>query len=393
VADITQLIRCPLTHGDLHKLNEAEIAETNARISACQLFHLDGSLVELPLEEAYKSSAGGFVYPVVDGITILLAHLAIVMDPGEASYFSQEFSEEKRLVMDFYDQTGWQRTEGEAYKDAARFEDLRPVSRDYIHRCHLRLKRYFASQGNYLLDVASGPIQYPEYLEYSQGFERRICADISFVALKEAKKHLGNKGIYLLCDVTNLPLKDQVVDAFVSLHTIYHVPAGDQLTAIRELHRVLRKDKQGVIVYSWGRNSLMMKMLYNPTAVIIKAMMSVRRRIPAWLKGIIKRVQGKPSATRQTNGKSSPASAASTQSVRRPYMFAHDYGWYQANIASSFQCQLVPWRSVNVPFLRAYIHRRILGKQILSILFRLEDAFPRFFARYGQYPVFILEKK
>ena len=37
-------------------------------------------------------------------------------------------------------------------------KDFRVVSRDYIHKCHLRVNDYLPRRGKYLLDVASGPI-------------------------------------------------------------------------------------------------------------------------------------------------------------------------------------------------------------------------------------------
>ncbi len=62
-----------------------------------------------------------------------------------------------------------------------------PVARDYIHRCHLRVNRYIASHGDFLLDAGSGPVQWPEYLTYSEGYRFRVCLDISITALKEAR--------------------------------------------------------------------------------------------------------------------------------------------------------------------------------------------------------------
>jgi len=63
--------------------------------------------------------------------------------------------------------------------------------KEYIHKCHLRVNRYLNNQGRYLLDAGSGPIQYPEYLTYSEGYEVRICVDISFLALQEAQTNLA----------------------------------------------------------------------------------------------------------------------------------------------------------------------------------------------------------
>ena len=74
----------------------------------------------------------------------------------------------------------------------------------------VRLK-YLRQGGKYILDVASGGIPQPEYLQYSEAFEKRICIDLSFVALQQARKKLGSKGIYILGDITNLPLRDDAL--------------------------------------------------------------------------------------------------------------------------------------------------------------------------------------
>ena len=51
--------------------------------------------------------------------------------------------------------------------------------------------------GRFLLDAGSGPVQYDEYLTYSQDYRYRVCMDLSVVALQEARKRLGEKGIYV----------------------------------------------------------------------------------------------------------------------------------------------------------------------------------------------------
>src|SRR5437763_1497210 len=131
---------------------------------------------------------GAIAYPVDDGIFGLLDGLAVERDSPAAS-----LSSVKQAVQRFYEDVGWQRNEsGEPFADAERFEDLRPVARDYIHACHLRVNRFLKRPGRYLLDVASGPVQYPEYLSYTDGFERRICVDLSRVALAEARKKIGD---------------------------------------------------------------------------------------------------------------------------------------------------------------------------------------------------------
>ncbi len=122
----------------------------------------------------------------------------------------------KKSVREFYDRVGWQTVNADMYQNA-QYEDLRPVSQDYIHRCHLRVNRHIAKEGQYLLDAGSGPVQYPEYLTYSEGYQARVCMDISIVALKEARKRLGDHGRYVVGDIAHLPFKSDVFDGIVSL--------------------------------------------------------------------------------------------------------------------------------------------------------------------------------
>src|SRR3990172_9323034 len=156
----------------------------------------------------------------------------------------------KRQVREFYNQVGWQEISEGLYQNA-RYEDLRPVSQEYIHRCHMRVMRYLAPAGRFLLDAGSGPIQYPEYLEYSRGYQQRVCADISHTALKEAQKRLGEKGLYVVADVTRLPFAADRFDGLVSLHTSHHLPVSEHLDAYLDLYRVLAPDRTAVVVNGW----------------------------------------------------------------------------------------------------------------------------------------------
>ena len=108
-------------------------------------------------------------------------------------------TDNKQKVREFYDEIGWSK-ESSGYYQNARYEDLRPVSAEYIHKCHMRITPYFEKGGKYLLDVGCGPIQYKEYLTYSEHFEKRVCADISLTALKEARNRIGSEPAVFLRD-------------------------------------------------------------------------------------------------------------------------------------------------------------------------------------------------
>src|ERR1051325_10657100 len=221
------------------------------------------------MAEALISSDGQYVYPVEEGIFILLQNLAIALNKERfEGAATSGLRDEKQNVQSFYNEIGWQKKVGDDFVDAQRYEDLRPVSKEYVEGCRLRVNHYLKPRGKFILDVASGPIQFPEYLSYSSNFDTRICVDLSFAALKEAQRKLGDKGVYLLADITNLPLKDDAVDAAISLHTIYHVPKDEQALAFQEIHRVLAPGSSAVVVYSWGPRSVLMNTMLFPLPII-----------------------------------------------------------------------------------------------------------------------------
>ena len=269
----------------------------------------------------------------------------------------------KAVVKKFYDDFGWEEENG-LTKDALLFEDLRSVSQTYIDKCHKRVSRHIKSNGKYILDVASGPIQYPQYLEYSKNYEYRVCVDISITALKSARKKLGDKGIYILCDITNLPFLDNSFDAVVSLHTIYHVPQNEQKKAFMEIFRVLKKGCCAVIVYSYGSNCKAMRILSYPLLPL--------------------RVLNKI--------KTAPLPKSKTDSPKL-YFYAHNYKWIKKNLSTIDSMDIYVWRSVSVNFLKTYIHKWFFGKQILDMIYKLEEKFPKFLGRFGQYPLIVIRKK
>ena len=375
---ITAILRCPITHLDLQSVGEPRRQELNDRIAKKQLHHVDGSPVQTPLGSALVTADGALAYRIESGIAILLPGLAIIADAAAAPVLQQPRDARKEQVSAFYDQIGWQTNDAGVFEDGARFEDSRPVARDYVHQCHMRVRRHLAKEGAFFLDAASGPIQFPEYLTYSSGYQYRICADMSFAALKQAQRKLGDKGVCLLCDITELPLKEQVVDGFASISTIYHIPAEQQAQAVRELYRVLKEGRTGVVVYSWGSRAPLMRV------------MNLTPRI-AWAK--LRRLFGAGSRP----GSSAPEARAIGNPAERStptlYFFCHDFRWYLREVEQVFGASLAVWRSMSVPFMKTFVHAGFLGRKLCGLIFRLEEMFPRSLGRLGQYPMFVLSKK
>lgn len=284
----------------------------------------------------------------------------------------------KREVREFYDSVGWKQVGHGVYQNA-RYEDLRPVSREYIHECHLRVLRHLPRYGTYLLDAGSGPIQYPEYLTYSAGFKYRVCLDISHIALKEARQRISEHGLYVVGDVANLPFKPNIFEGEISLHTVHHLPTQEHEQAFMEFYRVLRPGGRVVVVNSWGQYSPLMR-LFQPFITLAFLMLRIYRR----MRGL---GEGRASTPMCDLPEVEVVLQSSGSHVQRV-----SYSWLKRRLESLPGFEVYVWRSVSTSFLRAFIHRRLWGARWLRLIYGLEERAPRFFGRVGQYPMILFHK-
>lgn len=252
-------------------------------------------------------------------------------------------------VRDFYDSAGWRaEAGGETYADAQLWEDLRPCAAEYVSACRRKVLEHLPVSGDRILDAGSGPIQYPEYLEYSAGFTKRVCVDLSQLALDEARNKLGDRGEYVRASLLELPFPADCFDAAVSLHTIYHIEADRQEAAVRELLRVLKPGAPAVVVYA------------NPN------------RLAARLKALVRR--------KRTAG-DGPI-----------YFFAHPLSWWK-RFSDEATVAIAPWRSLNANESRRLIPDNALGVRVFRALLAFERAFPRWATWAGCYPMIVLTKR
>jgi len=265
-------------------------------------------------------------------------------------------------VSRFYNAVGWE-TKQRTTEDAKRWEDLREYAKDYVSKCRLRVFRHIPENGANILDMASGPIQYREYLDYSRNFHKRYCVDLSLAALESAKNKIGDHGVFLHGSFFDIPLEEDFFDCTVSLHTIYHIDKDKQEEAVRKLIRVTKPGKPVIIVYS------------NPNTIISSLRKSLILRVLKRAKRFLKK----------------PAKTMKNEEGFSLYFHAHPIEWWNIfnDIAS---VKILPWRSFESNIQKRLMPNNKIGKIMFDILFKLEGRFPDFFVRHFQYPMIILTK-
>jgi len=269
---------------------------------------------------------------------------------------SQRKKNIEKKVADFYDEIGWSDT-GSTTEDAHRFEDLRECAREYVSKCRLRVLKHIPSKGENILDVGSGPVQYPEYVLYSKEFVKRYCIELSSVALKIAESKIGENGVYLHGSFLDIPLEENFFDCSISLHTIYHINKDLQEAAVRKLIRVTKPDQPVIIVYINPNHFWAM-----PLRCFIK------------IKKIFSRGHYKE---RKDEGL---------------YFHAYPLKWW-LRFKDIADVHILPWRSFETDMQKKLMPNNRIGKRVFNMLFALEEQFPNFFVNFFQYPMVILRKK
>jgi len=204
---LTELCRCPKTGESLR-------------------WTADGSL----------ASSAGHTYPVEDGV----------------AFFLPELSGAQAATKKFYDEFGWAADEGGEFQETKAFVDKRRVSSEHTRACMRRLMDRYFRGGKYFLDAGSGPLVDEEVTAAGARYERHICIDLSRRALYAAREKLGDRGLYLKCDLANLPIGDNSIDAVACNHVIYQLPTELQAPTVRELWRVLKPGGVAVLIYWWS---------------------------------------------------------------------------------------------------------------------------------------------
>ena len=80
---LLDIICCPVTRSGLELLPERELATLNELIAAGRIKNREDVLVEQPLSEALVTRSAKLIYPVRDGVPVLLEEQAMPLQQLE----------------------------------------------------------------------------------------------------------------------------------------------------------------------------------------------------------------------------------------------------------------------------------------------------------------------
>lgn len=280
-------------------------------------------------------------------------------------------------VRQHYETGGWDTVSPGLLRDQADWADLRSVIDDYYLRANARVASHMPNRGALFLDAGSGPLPHDYEIDYSSGFNRRVCADLSHVALVKARDTLGGRGLYVQADLARLPFRDGIFDAAYCAHVLYHVADADQATVIGEFDRCLGPDGLAVVIAK--RPSRVLDWLADP-----------RERIrPLHPRHLISRIPGVRKFVRFVLRRGPVPELPPPEPEPLLYNHPRPSSWW-SRLPTADRTRLVPYTALDQRLTLRWISDDERGARRLCWVSRMEERFPRSMIRAGRYHVALI---
>ena len=261
-----------------------------------------------------------------------------------------------KSIREFYDETGWNLV-GDTTTDAIINENSTEVAREYVQKIRNRIGEELGS-GTNLLDIGCGPIQYPEYLDYSKNFDKRVCVDLSKKALDIAKSKIGDHGAFFVGDYLDMKTGYEPYAGATLINVLYHVDILDQEKMVRKILSELEAGAVLVVVYS------------NP-----KSFSSKLNTFLVFVKRLFRLIFQRKNFYSQSN----PI-----------YFKRHNLDFWQLFEGES-KVEIRAWRTFTPAIEKVLFKRFFMGKRFLKLLFKIENY--KFWAKIAEYQIVTLAKR
>ncbi|MEJ8841711.1 class I SAM-dependent methyltransferase [Lacibacter sp. H375] len=346
------ILQCPLTGEELFPANDDVLTLVNKKLR-----------VKENITEGLVNLSQTIFYPIKEHIIFLHQHYCIPLT--EEIVFKKNIDFDKERIFNYYNDIKYIDFEGKKiYEDADKWVDFRDFMLAYTQQGFSNVRKYIKQQGTYFADIACGPVAFKEYVCLADGYANRICIDISVNALQEARHNLkkeNQQGIFICADMLSLPLKENVCDAVVCHHALFHVQKDLQLTALKEMCRIAKPATTIAVVYDWFYHSAFMNIALGPVQLYRIA----RHYAGKLYAGMFKK--------------------------NKLYFYSHSQNWFRRNNPGT-KISFYAWRSINKYFSKLYLHKKFGGVQLLNYIWRKEKEKPELMGKIGEYSVIVIEK-
>jgi ubiquinone/menaquinone biosynthesis C-methylase UbiE len=171
----------------------------------------------------------------------------------------------------------------------------------------------------------------------------------------------NQKGIFICADMLALPIKENICEAVVCHHALFHIQKDLQIKALNEMYRIALPDSAITVVYDWFYHSILMNLTLGPVQLYRIA----RYLVGKWYARLFRK--------------------------NKLYFYSHSRSWFIKNNPGK-TIRFYTWRSINKYFSSIYLHKKFMGRKLLRFIWNIEEKHPELMGKIGEYVIITIKK-